>query len=111
MNARTKSELVLAEARYSAFAEPSQVVHQQDRSGSGESVAERHGMKRSPVQNEENPVIRHLDQLQGQLSQQLDSLDSVIASMQRISEIMDRMAMKRCTLNSGAALVDPAKRG
>lgn len=58
----------------------------------------------------DNPVIKHLDNLQEQLSGQLDSLNTVMASMQRISAIMDRMAKKQCTLNSGAAMVDPARK-
>lgn len=57
-----------------------------------------------------NPVVKHLDALHGQLQDQLDSLNTVVASMQRISAIMDRMAKKQCALNSGAALVAPARK-
>ncbi len=103
MNARTKAELLYSKKTHSAEAYSEQVsLPYQDRERAGEVP------RRKP--KEENPVIRHLDNLQGQLSQQLDSLTTVMESMQRISNIMDRMAKKNCKLNSGAELVDPNRK-
>lgn len=99
MNARTKAELLYSNKFHSTLPEPDQA------SGSDQQLkpliveARQH-------QKEGNPVIRHLDNLQDQLAQQLDSLATVVESMQRISDIMDRMAKKNCKLNSGAELVD-----
>ena len=80
--------------------------------GDGKRVPGRQWVQpsKSVVQETENPVIHHLDNLQGQLSEQLDSLNTVVASMQRISAIMDRMAKKNCTLNNGAALVSSSQK-
>lgn len=46
-----------------------------------------------------SPVLKHMDRLQGQLQKQLDSVNAMVGSMQRISGILDRMAKKRCRLN------------
>ena len=62
-------------------------------------------------QQEQNPVLKHMDYLQEQLQEQLDSLNSVVESMQRISDIMDRMAKKKCKLNSTAGVAERGKRG
>lgn len=101
MNARTKTELLYSNnAQYP------------NKTQSAEALEEPLSKGRKAIQKsvEESPVIRHLDNLQGQLSQQLDSLTAVVESMQRISRIMDRMAKKNCQLNSRAGLVDPVRK-
>lgn len=100
MNARTKAELLYSKKNHSSESYSEQV--------SLPSQSNERAVGRKP--KEENPVIRHLDNLQGQLSQQLDSLTTVMESMQRISNIMGRMAKKNCKLNSGAELVDPNRK-
>ncbi len=62
-------------------------------------------------QQEQNPVLKHMDYLQEQLQEQLDSLNTVVESMQRISDIMDRMAKKKCRLNSAGGLPERGKKG
>lgn len=53
-----------------------------------------------------NPVLEHMESLKGQLQDQLDSLNAVVDSMQRISGIMERMAKKRCKLNGVSEFSD-----
>lgn len=103
MNARSKAELLCSNKFHSTLPQPSQA------SSAGQQVKPLI-VKTRQHQKEDNPVIRHLDSLQGQLSQQLDSLNTVVESMQRISDIMDRMAKKNCKLNSGAELIDPNRK-
>ena len=62
-------------------------------------------------QQEKNPVLKHMDHLQGQLQEQLDSLNAVVESMQRISDIMDRMAKKKRKLNSTGGVPERGKQG
>lgn len=105
MNARTKTELLYSnKAQYPNKTQPAEAL-EEPLSWLGQK-----GRKAIQKSVEESPVIRHLDNLQGQLSQQLDSLTAVVESMQRISRIMDRMAKKNCQLNSRAGLVDPVRK-
>lgn len=46
-----------------------------------------------------NPVVQHLEHVQGQLEGHIDSLNNVVVAMQRINSILERMAAKKCKLN------------
>ncbi|MBB1487483.1 hypothetical protein [Oceanospirillum sediminis] len=64
-----------------------------------ESVVLKSASRKEP---ESAPVLKHMEQLKCQLQEQLDSLNTVVDSMQRISSIMERMADNRYKLNTGA---------
>ncbi|MDX1398048.1 MAG: hypothetical protein R3204_05925 [Oceanospirillum sp.] len=106
MNARTRAELLKTQPEDRVAGLQSQSYGEGKRVPGNKSAQP---LKRG-TQETDNPVIHHLDNLQGQLSEQLDSLNTVVASMQRISAIMDRMAKKNCTLNNGAALVSSSQK-
>lgn len=53
----------------------------------------------SPNATLSNPVVRHLQSVQGQLEVHVEHLNQVVVAMQRINEIMAAMAAKRCKLN------------
>lgn len=110
MNARTKAELLQSEQRISKPLTAEWLNLKPEASSSRVSDRSARAGSYKKEKRDESPVIRHLDNLQEQLSQQLDSLSAVVESMQHISKIMDQMAKKNCKLNSGAGLVDPARK-
>lgn len=109
MNARTKSELLKQDELVNANSLQSDYLSRltsRQRSIPDEMrLSETQVINKKEVSHDKrnHPVIRHLDNLQAQLSEQLDSLNTVMTSMQRISDVMERMAKKRCTLNGSTA--------
>jgi flagellar capping protein FliD len=106
MNARTKSELLKQDGLVSLQTDGLSRLTSRQRSVPDQMrFSESQAINKKEVSHDKrnHPVIRHLDNLQEQLSEQLDSLNTVMSSMQRISDVMERMAKKRCTLNGSTA--------
>lgn len=80
MNARTQLEFILGQQKVAI--EPSSPALVLPRVSEGPS-----------------PVVKHLDHLQSQLGEQIDHLNNVVVAMQRINNILERMAAKKCKLN------------